>query len=177
MKNFKIALIALFAVVISSCSDDDGPGFEFNQENIAGTYTLTFFESNETIVETLQATGNQVTTTVDIEGDTFSGTRFNLNDNGTYSISGNIRITETSQTGSDPVEVEDPVIIPIDDSGTYSINTTARTLTLTSTGEGGLVYDVDRFSESGFRIRSQEVETDTDFESTTVTEIRLERVN
>ncbi len=177
MKNFKIAFIALLALVISSCGDDEGPGFEFNQENIAGTYTFTFFESNETIVETL-STGSQITTTIDTEGDTFGSSRLTLNDNGSYSTTGDIRVTVTTRTGNQPSETDPPMITSIRDNGTFSLNEDDRTLILnSSTGLGITEYDVTRFSNSRFTIESEEVETDTDFESTTVTEIRLERVN
>ncbi len=94
MKNFKIAFIALFAVVLSSCGDDDGPGFQFNQENLVGTYEITFYREVDT--ETVQLTNSTVTETITIDADTFTNARVVIT-NTTIEISGQYRATEITR--------------------------------------------------------------------------------
>ena len=62
MKNIKLLLLAFVAIAATSCGDDDdSPGFELNQENVAGTYTITSLSAEATETETLNS-GSQITT-------------------------------------------------------------------------------------------------------------------
>jgi len=145
MKKIKLLLLACVAVFATSCGgDDDGPGFEFNQENLTGSYSITAYEVDEE--ETDNLGGADVTVRTTIEGDRFTNAVFAFNSNNTYSISGNYGATTVRRVNGQAapaVETSET----FNESGSYGINTDERTISL-----DGDVYSVSRFSSNGFTI-------------------------
>lgn len=165
MKNFKIALIALFAIAISSCSDDDGPGFEFNQENLQGTYEITFLREVDT--ESVQLTNSTIVETVTINGSVFTDAQITFNNN-SYTISGSYVADEVTRVDGS-VTNRDEYIVNLDSTVPYTINEDDRSIM--SQGE---TITFTRFTSSSATLIIDEDFGDGDrFES----EIRLKRIN
>ena len=167
MKNFKLAIIALFAVAISSCSDDDGPSYSFNQENLAGTYNIVFYE--EVTTENFSVGGTTATSRTEIEGSSFTNAQIIFNSNGTFSWTGLYDVSETTFLQGQEVSSTD-YIDEFDESGSFSIDEEERTINL---NQSDFIFEVSRFSESSFRLMENFEDADGSFQA----EIRLERVN
>ncbi len=158
----KLLFILTITLVAVSCKNDDdgGNAFLLSNENIAGTYNMTFFVID--IVTTTEVQGIPVTANTDVVGDTFQVILV-MNENGTYNISGEYRITTTVEVaGQTETDTE---ILVIDEDGTFTLDANAQTLTL----DGGVefeagTFDITLFNQNEFRMvqmRSEDTPTTT----------------
>ncbi|MFD1062203.1 hypothetical protein ACFQ1Q_03015 [Winogradskyella litorisediminis] len=152
MKSIKILILAVLALTLNSCGDDDSPGVELTSENLAGTYDITFLRSSyeETVTASNGTTFvSESGTTV---GDTFTDAIWQFNTNGTYSVSGSYRVTET--TTSNGQTETDTYIDFLDDSGSFILNNMDRTIVA-----DGLFYDVTVFDGTNLYLTFEETDT------------------
>ncbi len=177
MKLLKLFLFSVAILTFAACSSDDDVAetttvLELNNANLAGTYELVFFEGTYT---TTTEASNGTTVIVETETfttDTFTNAIFTFNEDGTYTSSGNYRITYVLNiSGQDPeTEIE---IDTLEGEGSYVTNNTNRTITL----DLDSVEDVILFDSSKLNIMGGDVDV---FEGDTTTsefEIRLVRMN
>jgi len=170
MKNLKLALIAIFAVVISSCSDDDGPGYELNQENLVGEYEIVFYESVQT--EELSAGNSTVTAVTTVEGDTFTNAQFSIDADNTYNISGGYVEDLTTTVAGQETE-NSRMTANFQEGGSFTLDSDERILIL-NPGSGQTILEISRFNQNSLRLTE-----DTEFPNGVLfeQEYRLERVN
>jgi hypothetical protein len=173
MKTFKLILLAFVAVLGTSCGDDD-VSFAFNSDNFVGTYQMDMITGTATEVEQLNS-GQSITTTYTISGDTFNNTRYNFNADGTYTITGNYRQTIVTRVGN-AAPVTETEIADITESGTYTIDTTSRTVTLTDEFNDVYIADLNRFTATQTWLEVTESEVDTDYTFNSSIEVRLVRI-
>jgi PBP1b-binding outer membrane lipoprotein LpoB len=145
MKFTKLILLFVLTIAAVGCSsdDDNNDTYDYNKDNLTGTYKLTYFQTKE--VETVNVNGFDVVTTTTAVGDTFN---FNVvfATNNTVTADGTYRITETIVQGSQ--SNTDTYIIDVDNEVTgYSVNAATAELTL-----DGDTYKVSNFSPTGFTI-------------------------
>ncbi len=174
MKNFKLLLLAFVAILGTSCgNDDDGPGFELNTANLAGTYEVTSLTGNAT-VEQQQSVGGTVTSTLTITSDTFTNTAFTFNANGTYTQSGSYRQTLVVRTPGSPDNTMTS-IEEFDEEGTFAINVASRTVSFTDDFGDAEVFDISRFTANELWFTQDVNEVDGDVTIMGTSEIRLQR--
>ncbi|MDT0558513.1 hypothetical protein RM697_07645 [Ichthyenterobacterium sp. W332] len=168
MKIFKFFLFTITIATLSACSSDDGPAsVELTNENLAGSFAITFYQgSSET---TVQATDGSIVVT---ESDTYFGETFTnaivtFNADGTYSLMGSyVEVYTVTVTGQAPETNEE--IVMLDESGTYSVDNTSRTINL----DGGIV-DVTLFDGTNLYFTGNYSETFGDFTETGQFEYRM----
>jgi len=170
MKFTKLIILFSLSLVVLSCSkDDDGgtPVFEYNKNNLVGTYNLTYFHSEE--VETIDVNGFDVVTTTISDGDTFNVTAVFAADN-TLTIDGTYRINVTVEQGGQTTN--NALIIDLDNEvSEYSVNAAASELTLDT-----LTFNVSNFSPTGFHITRSETTTEPNGDNTvTFLEMRFSK--
>ncbi|MGB5980940.1 MAG: hypothetical protein WBG46_02235 [Nonlabens sp.] len=171
MKNFKLLLLACVAVFAASCGgDDDGSGFELNQENIVAEYEIVFYESVQT--EEISAGNSTVTAVTTIEGDTFTNARFFIDIDNTYDISGGYVEDLTTVVAGQETD-SSRMTANFQQGGSYSLNTDERTLIL-NPGNDQTTLEITRFNENSLRlVENTEFPNGVIFEQ----EYRLERVD
>ncbi len=172
MKNFKLFFLLTLAVAFSSCgNDDDGPSvIELTNENFAGTYEITFLET-EYVVTGVASNGSEVIIETEIEkGDTFTDAIFVFNTNGTYTTSGGYRATYTLTVNGD--SETDSEIVTLNDAGTYSLNASNKTITI-----DGEPANIVSFDGTKMVLTAEIVETFNEETTTINTEIRLVKRN
>ncbi|MDN3722937.1 hypothetical protein QRD02_00960 [Aequorivita sp. SDUM287046] len=165
MKISKLLLLFVLAVAAVGCNkddDDNGPApYQYNKDNLTGTYKLTFYESQD--VETVNVSGFDVVTTTTSVGDTF-----NVNvvfaSNNTVSLDGNYRVTETVTQGNQSNTTTYIIDIDNETSG-FSVNAAGNELTI-----DGSTYQVSNFSPTGFQINLSETTTEPNGDSSVYTE-------
>jgi hypothetical protein len=170
MKNLKFILILAISVMAISCgNDDDGTpaGPTLTPALLEGTYTLTFFESQEVIEE--EVTGGTATTTITAEGDTFGSSNIVFNANGIYTTNFQYRVTTSTQLENNEPTVTTE-ITSISDTGSYSVNDDDQTITI----DGG-TGDVTLFNDSQLRLEFMEVDVEDGRTSTFNSELRFAR--
>ena len=146
MKITKLFFLFILAIAAVGCSkdDDNGPApYDYNKDNLTGTYKLTYFQTED--VETVNVNGFDVVTTTTSIGDTFNFTVIFASNN-TATADGTYRVTETVVQGSQTMT--DTYIVDVDNeiSG-FSVNAATTELTLDSS-----TYKVSNFSPTGFTI-------------------------
>ena len=147
--------------------DDGAPAYEYNKDNLTGTYKLTFLESKE--VETVDVNGFDVVTTTTFVGDTFDVSAV-FAANNTLTTNGTYRITETRTQGNNS-ETDTYIIVINNETVGYSVNEGSDELTI-----DGSTYKVSNFSANGFTIKLTETTTEPNGDNTVYTEeIRLEK--
>ncbi len=153
MRILRKLFVFSFIFLLFACkSDDDGNQFLLNYENLSGLYDLVYFNGN--IETTVEIQGIPVTAVTTIVGDTFQ-VDANFNQNGTYSIEGEYRLTITTTAGGNTET--DTEIVVVDDTGSYSINANAETVTITSDlDEFNGTFDVTLFNETQLRLVQEE---------------------
>ena len=154
MKIFKKIFLLSFIFLAFACkSDDDGNQFLLNNENLAGSHDLVYFNGN--IETTIEIQGIPVTAITTIEGDTFQVVAI-FNQDGTYSIDGQYRLTITTTAGGNTET--DTEIIDIDNgTGTYQIDADEQTITIASDlDEFNGTFDVTLFNETQVRLVQEE---------------------
>ncbi len=134
MKFFKLILIIVMCVSITSCGDDSSePTFILSNTNIAGTYNINSLSIDTKVTSVTEVAGVDVPFTVATstsKGDTFQVV-FVLSTNNTYTASGQYRIVSTiTPTVGNPVSNNE--IINFNESGSYQLNTTNNTITFNS---------------------------------------------
>lgn len=150
MKVLKSIFVFFLVVALAGCSKDDGPtAYEFNNNNLTGTYSLTFLESKEVVTEDVN--GFDVVTTTITKGDTFQVTfAFAGNEvvkNGQYRIVETV--TQNNQTR------ESSYILDFDnETSSYTVNEIAKRITF-----DGKTYDVHGFGRTGFQLKYSNTET------------------
>lgn len=160
MKPIKFLAILFLSISLVACSnsDDDGDApFVLNLSNLAGTYALNFFEVD--LRQTIEFQGIPITSVTDIVGDTFQ-VELILNENGSYAIEGEYRITATTTVAGETETVTE--IVTVDDSGTFTLDNDQETLTIDSTNpllEG--VYQISLFNETQLNL-TQEISLEED---------------
>ncbi len=148
MKILKSIFALIMIVSLASCNnDDDNDVYLLTNANLAGTHALTFLEREE--VQTRVFNNLPSVSTISVVGDTFQ-VDLVLNENGSYTIEGQYRITETTvQDGNTNIDTE---IILIDEGGLYTVNTSNLTLTMSFNGGESQTYDVALFNEDELRL-------------------------
>ncbi len=144
MKLTKLISLIVIAVIALSCNkDDDNNGYNFNKDNLTGTYSVNAFQSKE--VKTEDVNGFDVTTTTVSTGDTFDATvTFDSNDIRTFN--GTYRVKEVITQGGARMESAYIVVLN-NETKSYSVNANTSELTI-----GGKKYKVSEFSLNGFKI-------------------------
>ncbi len=153
MKPTKVLLILFTALAVLSCkSDDDGvQEFVLNNENLSGSYQLTFFQA--TTIETTSINGLDVVSTITNIGDTFDVDYFFTND-GDYTANGLFRIVFTVEVNGVITE-EDAFIETVNiPNGNYATTTSTSILVL-----DGETYEVTLFNETELRLIFEETVT------------------
>jgi len=160
MKPIKLLILFALTLGVLSCSGDDDQGeapFVLNLTNLAGTYALNFFNVN--LQQTIEFQGIPITSVTDIVGDTFQ-VELVLNENGTYSIQGEYRITATTTVAGETETVSE--IVTVDDSGSFTLDNDLETITINSGNpllEG--VYQISLFNETQLNL-TQEISLEED---------------
>jgi hypothetical protein len=164
MKVLKAIFVFILVVSVLSCnSDDDSVQFVLNNANIAGTYSVTRFNSTE--VETQDVNGLTVESTFTNIGKTFNSPidplRFIFTVGG--EISGRGAYVNTTMTVVNNVVTEEPVdgIVNIDENarGTFNTNNSLNIVTV-EFEESGIagIFEATNYSQSGITLR-REIET------------------
>lgn len=137
----------MLTFIIISCSSDDSARYEYNKNNLTGTYSLKQLESKN--VKTVKIDGFDVVTTTMLKGDTFNAT-YSFSMDNTLTKDGAYRIIETRTQGG---QTKDSTYIVVLDNEqvNYSVQESAKMLTIE-----GISYNVENFNETGFRIKRQE---------------------
>ena len=161
MKLLKIGLSLLAAASLIACGDDDSsPSFNFNEENIVGTYSmdgLETFETSNTLFSDSSTSSSETTG----EGSIFTAVDLTFTETGTFTISGGYALNTIVE--SDDGDSESNVTISISDAGTYVIDEDDKTITFTSSSAEedqflNGIYDIEEFSASSLDI-SQTVDS------------------
>tara|TARA_B100000787_G_scaffold98399_1_gene72556 strand:+ start:14792 stop:15322 length:531 start_codon:yes stop_codon:yes gene_type:complete len=159
MKALRLILFVLIASTIVSCADNTvEPELTLSNENLAGDYNLTSFNTN---IET-SATVSGVT--VPVSNTSLVGNTFQVDiifdTDGTYTAAGEYVIVGTiTPVGADAITESE--IIVFSDAGSYSVNTLDNTITFMVQGEELLsgTFNVTVFNETTFTISQQAEET------------------
>jgi hypothetical protein len=171
MKFPKILLVFVLALSIVSCKKDDDSveAFGFNQTNLEGSYRLNYFVSTE--VETTNVNSVDIVTTTITTGDTFNLIVV-FGSNGMTTANGTYRLTYMKDVAGTIVPI-DPFTVDIDDEvSPYSVSSGASILTL-----DGSSYQVVSFNETGMTITLEEIETDSNGDTTVYNEeLRFTRI-
>lgn len=131
-----------------ACSkDSNSEVYEYNQNNLTGTYSLKFLESKE--VKTVDVNGFDVITTTKSKGDTFDAT-FAFAPSNTVVKNGSYRIVETITQG-DQTRENSYIVILDNEATAYSVQASVNKLTI-----DGITYDVKDFKPTGFRLERSE---------------------
>ena len=153
MKVYRKLIVFSFILLLFACkSDDDGDQFLLTYANLSGVYDMVHFSGN--IETTVEIQGIPVTAVTTIVGDTFQ-VDATFNQNGTYSIEGEYRVTITTTAGGNTET--DTEIVVVDDSGTYQIDANDQTITITSdVDEFNGTFDITLFNQTQLRIVKEE---------------------
>ena len=148
MNLTRIISLLVFAVVAFSCSsDDDGDGaYNYNKDNLTGTYSLTSYKTKE--VKTIKVEGFNVITTTVSTGDTFSVTAI-FDSNNIRTMNGTYRIMEVKTQGNETSENAYIVVLE-NDKKSFSVNASTSELTV-----GDKTYKVSEFGRTGFKIKME----------------------
>jgi len=165
MKALKFFFLFTFAVALVSCSsDDDNPGYEFNQDNLMGTYDLTSLHSKR--VKTVNVEGFDIETTTTKEGSTFDCI-YDFGSDNKVTLNGTYLISETKKQNGNTSDTTYIVNLS-DEKVDYAVNADEKELTL-----DGETYKVSNFSESGFKLKLSRSGTDEDGNDTEFTKEML----
>ncbi len=172
MKLLRPLFACIMIVSLFSCkSDDDNNQFILTYENLAGLYDLVLL--NGTIETTVDVEGIPVTAVTTIVGDTFQ-IETTFNQNGTYHIEGEYRVTVTvTVAGTTETNTE---IIVLNENGTYQIDTNAQTVTIS--GFGDLLdgtFEVTLFNENEIRLFQEKSTIEDGVVTDSVFELRFTR--
>lgn len=158
MKTLRILFGFILMAAVVGCSSDDSVRYEYNKNNLTGTYSLKYYESMEK--RTVVVDGFDVKTTISKKGDTFDGALYSFSSNDIVTTSGAYRIVETkTQAGQTQ---ESNYIINLDGlEFNYTVQESMKKLTI-----DGISYDVENFNETGFRLKrkSERVDGETTIE-------------
>ena len=163
MKLTKLLSILVIAVIAFSCSknDDNTDTYNYNKDNLTGTYAVTAFKSKE--VKTVKVDGFDVFTTTVITGDTF---RMNAIFDSTdiLTMDGIYRIVKVKTYGDQTIEEADYIVLDNEEKS-YSVNAATSELTF-----GGKTYKVSDFGRTGFKISFEKTTVESNGDSTVYTE-------
>lgn len=163
MKLTKLFSILILAVVTLSCSssDDGSDAYNYNKDNLTGTYSLNAFQSKK--VKTVDVDGFDVTTTTLSTGDTFSVTAtFDSND--VRTLNGTYRINEVITQGSDTRESAYIVVLE-NEKKSYSVNASTSEITIDN-----IKYKVSNFTRTGFKMSYENITVEDNGDNTVYTE-------
>lgn len=170
MKTLKYLVLAIFVIGLVSCSsDDDGPSYQFNKENLVGKYNLKEMTSKTEKNVVVQEGFDPVKITTEMTASVIDVT-YDFTSQNILNQSGSFLLTTVTKQGEQTNE--DQQIINVDDSDplSFSVNEDSKTLTI-----DGEEFDVKNFKESGFTLERHVEETiDNGTQKTDIT-IRLER--
>lgn len=168
MKLLKNIFALIIIVSLASCSsDDDNNTYDLTNENIAGTYDVTFLNTKE--VQTTDVNGVDIITETTTTGSTFQ-LEVIFSENGNVLMDGeyvvNYRVEVAGQ-----VTVEGTEIIVIDSEQTnYVANNASMTLVL-----DGKTYDVTLFNSNEIRLSQEDIYTENGDTFVYTEEIRMVR--
>ncbi len=151
MKLVKFIVLFVFAITITSCSDDD-PIYLLNQQNLVGTYHVTDLQAQS--IATGEFLGSPITITSKMEGSTFNMT-YHFNTDSTVVINGSFLVTEHKDINGTPKDTT-YIVTKNNEKKTYSINPVTDELTIDS-----VLYKVHNFNPSGFELTLDQKTTDT----------------
>ena len=176
MKPIKHLLILFISVTFfTSCgNDDDGDtSFLLSEENLAGSYEFISLIGTTTTTGTIG--GIPVTAEATAIGDTFQ-VEFIINDNNTFSIEGQLRITTTvTAAGQSETDAE---ILVIDDTGSYVLDADEQTIQLFS-NTGDLIeglFSITLFNENQVTLVQTSSSEDDEISVESEIELRLMRL-
>lgn len=161
MKLTKIISLIVIAVIALSCNkDDDNNAYNFNKDNLTGTYSVSAFQSKE--VKTKMVEGFNVVTTIISTGDTFDDLTVIFDSNDIRTMDGTYRIKEVKSQDNKPDIVHFDIIVLNNEKKSYAVNANTSELTI-----GNKKYKVSGFSRTGFKISFSNI---SEIENTVYTE-------
>lgn len=162
MKLTKLVSLIVLAVIALSCNkDDDSDSYNYNKDNLTGTYSVSAFKTKE--VKTEDVNGFNVTTTTLSTGDTFDVTA-NFDSNDVRTLNGTYRVNEVVTQGGDRRE-NAYIIVLENEKKSYSVNANISELTI-----GGTKYKVSDFNRTGFKINYAKTTEKANGDTTVYTE-------
>jgi hypothetical protein len=177
MKLLKYILVLFITASITSCSDsEEAPPFLLTNANIAGSYVVNSFNTEE-IESATSSAGVTLEISKNIKvGDTFQ-IAFEIKSNGTYSAKGEYRsvstVTPTPSTGQANPEIIGGFDIP----GSYQLNTTDNTIIFSSQSDEFIVgpFSINVFNETTLTMSQEVEETDGGISSNITSNISFTR--
>lgn len=166
MKTLRILFGFILIAAVVSCSSDDSVRYEYNKNNLTGTYSLKQLESKR--VRTVKVDGFDVVTTTTLKGDTFNAT-FSFSSDNSLTKDGTYRIVET-RTQNNQTQDTTYIVVLDNEQVNYSVQDTERLLTIE-----GVSYDVENFNETGFRLKRKESRVEGDATIEFEEELRFEK--
>lgn len=165
MKTLKFFFLFAFSIALVSCSsDDDNPSYEFNKDNLMGSYDLTSLHSKR--IKTVNVEGFDIETTTTQEGSTFDCS-YKFGSDNKVTLNGTYLITETKKQNGHTNDTT--YIVNLNDKKLdYAVNADQQELTLDND-----TYNVSNFSESGFKLKLSRSGTDEDGNDTEFTKEML----
>jgi len=163
MKLTKLFSVLLIALITISCSksDDSSNTFDYNKDNLAGTFSLTAFKSKK--IKTVKVEGFDVTTTTVATGDTFD-VLYKFDSDNVVTMDGTYRVTEVKTQGGE--SSQDAFIIVLNSEKiNYLVKEATTELTL-----DGKTFKVNNISRTGFKINFEETLVEDNGDNTVFTE-------
>ncbi len=175
MKVLKFFVLFVFATAMISCSSDDNdtPTYEFNQENLTGTYDN--MKNYQSVYKKTVNLGNGISTsvTVILSFDYAQNIVYNFAPDNTLTRTGVIAAIKTVKKDDEVINTKDTIInLDLLDDVSYTVNEGNKTITINND-----TYNVTDFSSSELVIKIPET-TSTDNENNTIKyskEIHLSR--
>lgn len=163
MKLTKLFSILVIALVTLSCSssDDSSDTYNYNKDNLTGTYSLFAFKSKK--VKTVDVDGFNVTTTTVSTGDTFNVT-YKFDSNDILTMDGTYRVAEVKTQGGDSSQ-DAYIVVLNNETESYLVNASTFELTLADK-----TYRVSDFSRTGFKINYEKTTVEDNGDNTVFTE-------
>lgn len=166
MKTLRILFGFILMAAVMSCSSDDSVKFEYNKNNLTGTYSLKQLESKH--VKTVKVDGFDVVTTTTLTGDTFN-TTYSFSSDNSLTKNGTYRIVE-ARTQNNQTRDTTYIVVLDNEQVNYSVQETEKLLTIE-----GVSYNVLNFNETGFRLKRNETRVEGEATIEFQEELRFEK--
>jgi hypothetical protein len=177
MKLLKYILVLFMAVSITSCGDESSaPSYMLSNANIAGSYVVNSFNTEE-IESATSSAGVTLEISKNIKvGDTFQ-IAFEIKSNGTYSAKGEYRSVSTVTPAPSTGQANPEIIGGFDIPGSYQLNTTDNTIIFSSQSDEFIVgpFSINVFNETTLTMIQEVEETDGGISSNITSNISFTR--